>query len=80
VKAGCGPVRGALEISHQLGHFINNTNKLSLGRNGLDDAAAINELFCDYNTQVKKGQVCARIDPRPLRDGRQSSEGEPRDR
>lgn len=58
-------MRGALEISHQLGHFINNTNKLSLGRNGLDDAAAINELFCDYNTQVKKGQVCARIDPRP---------------
>jgi HlyD family secretion protein len=22
-------------------------------------------LYCDYNTQVKKGQVCARIDPRP---------------
>jgi len=25
----------------------------------------IQELFCDYNTQVKKGQVCAKIDPRP---------------
>jgi HlyD family secretion protein len=25
----------------------------------------IQELNCDYNTQVKKGQVCARIDPRP---------------
>jgi HlyD family secretion protein len=25
----------------------------------------INELNCDYNTLVKKGQVCARIDPRP---------------
>jgi RND family efflux transporter, MFP subunit len=25
----------------------------------------IQELSCDYNTQVKKGQVCARIDPRP---------------
>ena len=25
----------------------------------------IKELNCDYNTQVKKGQVCARIDPRP---------------
>ncbi|MGO8911083.1 MAG: efflux RND transporter periplasmic adaptor subunit [Bradyrhizobium sp.] len=25
----------------------------------------IQELFCDYNTQVKKGQVCAQIDPRP---------------
>jgi HlyD family secretion protein len=25
----------------------------------------IRELKCDYNTQVKKGQVCAKIDPRP---------------
>jgi len=25
----------------------------------------IQELNCDYNTQVRKGQVCARIDPRP---------------
>ena len=25
----------------------------------------IKELSCDYNTQVKKGQVCAKIDPRP---------------
>jgi len=25
----------------------------------------IQELYCDYNTRVKKGQVCARIDPRP---------------
>jgi HlyD family secretion protein len=25
----------------------------------------IQDLSCDYNTQVKKGQVCARIDPRP---------------
>ncbi len=25
----------------------------------------IQELNCDYNAQVKKGQVCARIDPRP---------------
>ncbi len=25
----------------------------------------IQELSCDYNTQVKKGQVCAKIDPRP---------------
>jgi HlyD family secretion protein len=23
------------------------------------------QIFCDYNTQVKAGQVCARIDPRP---------------
>jgi HlyD family secretion protein len=25
----------------------------------------IRELQCDYNSQVKKGQVCAKIDPRP---------------
>jgi HlyD family secretion protein len=25
----------------------------------------IKELYCDYNTQVKKGQICAKIDPRP---------------
>jgi HlyD family secretion protein len=25
----------------------------------------IKELSCDYNTKVKKGQVCAKIDPRP---------------
>jgi HlyD family secretion protein len=28
-------------------------------------SGVIMELSCDYNTQVKKGQVCARIDPRP---------------
>ena len=25
----------------------------------------IQALYCDYNTPVKKGQVCAKIDPRP---------------
>jgi HlyD family secretion protein len=28
-------------------------------------SGVIQELFCDYNTQVKQGQVCAKIDPRP---------------
>jgi HlyD family secretion protein len=28
-------------------------------------SGVIQELSCDYNTQVKTGQVCARIDPRP---------------
>ena len=32
---------------------------------GTDVSGVIQELYCDYNTQVKKGQVCARIDPRP---------------
>jgi HlyD family secretion protein len=28
-------------------------------------SGVISELYCDYNTEVKKGQVCAKIDPRP---------------
>ena len=28
-------------------------------------SGVIQDLSCDYNTEVKKGQVCARIDPRP---------------
>jgi len=28
-------------------------------------SGVIQELFCDYNTEVKAGQVCAKIDPRP---------------
>ncbi len=28
-------------------------------------SGVIQALYCDYNTQVKQGQVCAKIDPRP---------------
>jgi HlyD family secretion protein len=28
-------------------------------------SGVIQQLFCDYNTQVKPGQICAKIDPRP---------------
>lgn len=28
-------------------------------------SGVIQELYCDYNTVVKKGQICAKIDPRP---------------
>lgn len=28
-------------------------------------SGVIQEIHCDFNTQVKQGQVCARIDPRP---------------
>jgi len=28
-------------------------------------SGVIQELYCDYNTEVKEGQVCAKIDPRP---------------
>jgi HlyD family secretion protein len=29
-------------------------------------SGVIREQYCDYNTRVKKGQVCAKIDPRPF--------------
>ncbi|MGA7808319.1 efflux RND transporter periplasmic adaptor subunit [Bradyrhizobium sp.] len=28
-------------------------------------SGVIQEIYCDYNTRVKKGEVCAKIDPRP---------------
>ena len=28
-------------------------------------SGVIQNIYCDFNTQVKKGQLCARIDPRP---------------
>jgi len=28
-------------------------------------SGVIQKLYCDYNTQVKAGQICAKIDPRP---------------
>jgi HlyD family secretion protein len=30
-------------------------------------SGVIQEISCDFNTQVKKGQLCAKIDPRPYR-------------
>ena len=29
-------------------------------------SGVIKEVYCDYNTRVKEGQVCAKIDPRPF--------------
>ncbi|WP_202639032.1 hypothetical protein [Bradyrhizobium sp. CCBAU 051011] len=28
-------------------------------------SGVIQELSCDYNTEIKRGQTCAKIDPRP---------------
>jgi HlyD family secretion protein len=33
---------------------------------GAYDSGVIQNIYCDYNTQVKAAQVCAKIDPRPL--------------
>ena len=32
---------------------------------GAYDSGVIQSIFCDYNTHVKAGEVCAKIDPRP---------------
>ena len=32
---------------------------------GAYDSGIIQNIYCDYNTQVRAGQVCAKIDPRP---------------
>jgi len=32
---------------------------------GAYDSGIIQNIYCDYNTHVRAGQVCARIDPRP---------------
>ncbi len=32
---------------------------------GAYDFGVIQNIYCDYNTQVRAGQVCAKIDPRP---------------
>ena len=32
---------------------------------GAYDSGVIQHIYCDYNTRVKAGQVCAKIDPRP---------------
>jgi HlyD family secretion protein len=31
---------------------------------GAEDSGVIQQVYCDYNTQVKVGQICAKIDPR----------------
>jgi HlyD family secretion protein len=33
---------------------------------GAQDSGVIQQLYCDYNAQVKIGEVCAKIDPRPF--------------
>jgi HlyD family secretion protein len=39
-------------------------------------SGAIQELYCDYNTRVKAGQVCAKIDPRPYQAALDQSSGQ----
>jgi HlyD family secretion protein len=43
---------------------------------GAYDSGVIRDVYCDYNTQVKKGQLCARIDPRPYEAALAQANGE----
>jgi len=38
-------------------------------------SGVISEMYCDYNTRVKKGQVCARIDARPYKAALDQAQG-----
>lgn len=39
-------------------------------------SGVIQDVYCDYNTRVKKGQLCARIDPRPYEAALRQAEGQ----
>jgi HlyD family secretion protein len=39
-------------------------------------SGVIRDVYCDYNTRVKKGQICARIDPRPYEAALAQARGE----
>jgi HlyD family secretion protein len=43
---------------------------------GAYDSGVIQDVYCDYNTRVKKGQLCARIDPRPYEAALAQAKGE----
>ena len=39
-------------------------------------SGVIQNIYCDFNTVVKKGQLCAQIDPRPYKAALMQSEGQ----
>lgn len=39
-------------------------------------SGVIRDVYCDYNTKVKKGQLCAKIDPRPYQAALAQAEGQ----
>jgi HlyD family secretion protein len=59
-KVGRGPV---IKIVTSTG-TVNPTTTVQVGTYV---SGVIQEISCDFNTQVKKGQLCAKIDPRPYR-------------
>ncbi len=39
-------------------------------------SGVISDMYCDYNTRVRKGQLCARIDPRPYQAALDQAKGQ----
>ena len=39
-------------------------------------SGVIREIYCDFNTRVKKGQLCAKIDPRPYQAALDQAQGQ----
>jgi HlyD family secretion protein len=39
-------------------------------------SGVIRDMYCDYNTRVKKGQLCAKIDPRPYQAALDQAQGQ----
>jgi HlyD family secretion protein len=39
-------------------------------------SGVISDMYCDFNTQVKKGQLCAKIDPRPYKAALDQAKGQ----
>ena len=39
-------------------------------------SGVISDMYCDYNTRVKKGQICARVDARPYRAALDQAQGQ----
>ncbi len=39
-------------------------------------SGVIQDMYCDYNSQVRKGQLCARIDPRPYQAALDQAKGQ----
>jgi HlyD family secretion protein len=53
-----GPVTRAVTASGSV-------NPVTTIQVGTYVSGVIQQLYCDYNTQVRRGQLCAKIDPRP---------------
>lgn len=60
--ATAGVARGAITRTITASGSVNPVITIQVGTYV---SGVIQELYCDYNTVVRKGQLCAKIDPRP---------------